>query len=393
MKKILFIFGLLFLSSLVGAATIVRDTYDGSYTFELAKYHSGGTPIKSCHIQSNYESGNCQYLYACYAILPKGATSIDNAFQRECREVTDETGNTTISFTFSPPKGYKLAVTYFITKLDYTYNFATKTWSNTVSLPEKTALEIISLCPEGKMLKGTSCYDAQAFCVNSLGTNMCDNPYQLYMLDYGQGFEPTNYAHMCADREKDKVCDDTVSLICSDINLNGICDESEVQIGTNACIDSQQNWVCDEVETEGTFCRVYYQPVCDANITYPNECFAQAAGITDYVSGECAPIQVEIQCRKDTDCAIPCVGVTASCNNYKCSYMGECNPHILQCSVNADCPNAPCIGVSAQCQITNHTCQYIGTCVKQPETPPSIWSEIAKIWNNFWTWILNLFGW
>lgn len=388
---------LLFAQQAAAAPTLVTTVYNGSHQFPLWSM-AQAYPIKSCYTQANYEGGNCDYVYTCYAILPMGATSFSHAFQRECIEVTQIYGveDKTMSFSFSPPKGYRLAVTWFVVKLNYTYNNTTQRWNApTTTIINKEAAEIISLCEEGKMLRGTVCYDAQSFCVNSLGTNMCDNPYQLYMLDYGQGFEPTNYAHMCADRELDKVCDAAVSLYCSDINLNGICDESEVQIGENACIDDQENWVCDDVETTGTFCRVYYEPVCDTatNVTYPNSCFADAAGKTGYAVGECAPIEIEIQCRQDTDCWVPCQGVATSCNNYQCQYMGECNPSVLQCSVAADCPNSPCIGVLAECNTTNNTCQYTGKCITQPVQPASIWSILAGIWALLWNWVKTMFGW
>jgi len=157
----------------------------------------------------------------------------------------------------------------------------------------------------------------------------------------------------------------------------------------NSCVDENHNGVCDDVETEGCFCTTNYNPVCANGVTYPNECFAECAGKTSFSQGECQPIEIVRQCMVDSDCpSIPgCLHITATCINYQCSYVGECE----QCHEDSDCPAPPCVGVAAQCG-ENGMCQYSGSCMTTPHET-GIWAKIAAMWTALWAWILSKVHW
>ncbi len=232
-NKILIIMAVLILGlSSVSAAEIVTDLYHGEHVFDLTQTATPeiGTydpvDIKSCHTQANYESGSCNYLYACYAVLPDYSLSVDHALRRECVDVTNQTSYY-MTFDFSPPKGLKAAVTYFLTQVDYTYDstLGQEKWNYTPSIVYTTGVDIISLCPDGEMLRGNICYLAQPFCYDTMSNNMCDNPNQLYMLDTGNGFVETAYHDMCADRRPtDYICDTVISFDCYDGFINRVSD-------------------------------------------------------------------------------------------------------------------------------------------------------------------------
>ena len=395
MKKIILtLFSLVFLISFV-SATVVTGTYSESFFVDATSY-----PLKSCNIQSNYESGSCSYLYACYVVVPRGSTDLDQAVQKECVDITD-TKKTTLQVSLVPPKGIRWAVTTFVGVLDYEYNYDTFIWAKNLTIPldYRSAEELISLCPENQMLKYNICYPAKSVCLDTFSTNLCDNPYDLFVLDMGYGFEYNNPSRYCADRDEDLICDEVTSVTCADTNNNGICDFDDIAIQDSACIDANQNYVCDSVEAEGTFCRVNFDPVhCGEGInciTYPNDCFAQASGCTNSILGICESTYGDF-CFVDADCPVMCEGVVSQCKNpdgfgRRCFYSGECNPQQIQCSVDEDCPKPYCVGVDRICTSTN-TCQYTGRCLTQPVAPQTFWDMLRNLWNKIVQWLNTVFS-
>ena len=394
MKILILILTLLMLSiTIVSASEVVKTVYTKDFFVDATSY-----PLKSCNIKENYESESCQYLYACYVVMPKGATTLDQAVSRECNDITD-TKKTSLHVSFAPPKGVQWAVTTFVVVMDYTYDTVSYKWNSALSIPMdyRSAESIVSLCPEGQMLKDNLCYNAQPVCLNTYSNNLCDNPYQLYVLDYGLGFEMNNPAHYCSDRDMDLVCDTVVSYECADANNNGVCDSDDLAIQDVSCIDANKNHVCDDVEAEGVFCRTNYEPVhCGVGtdcVTYPNSCFAEGAGCFDYTVGTCVPLWANL-CFADTDCISPCDGVVGQCKNpdgdyNRCFFTGECNPFVIQCMVDSDCPAPPCKGVVFQCT-SQQTCQSLGECISQPIPPQTFWQKLGGIWSGFLIWLTGL---
>jgi len=400
MKKLWLLVPILLLMVLLpmnaNAYTIANGTYTKTVSINAASY-----TYKSCNIQANYESGNCQYLYGAYVIIPKGSTDLSSAIQKTYTDITD-TKSVTYNIVFIPPRGNRWALVSFLAVQNNTYNFTTGVWTNTMTIPldYRSAYEIISLCPTGQMLRNVYCYPSRSVCVNQYGTNMCNNPYQLYVLDIGYGYRYNDASSFCADRSDDGVCDLTTSITCPDTNLNGVCDADDLYIFNATCIDANNNWVCDAVEGSGTFCRTNFNPVnCGSGascITYPNSCFASASGCstTTQQNGTCAPVYVSL-CATNADCPPPCDGVSGQCKNpdgtgFRCMYAGECNPRLIQCSVDTDCPKSPCVGASFQCAANK--CVIAGKCVTQP-IQLTFWQQLAVIWNSFVAWVAGLFGW
>ena len=401
MRKIYLVFGvilaLLLLSPSMAEPMVVKDIYTNTFTVDATSY----SPYSSCDVKTNYESGSCQYLYACYMIVPKGALDISSAVQKECFDITD-TKKKTFTISFTPPRGHKWAVVTFLTVLNYQYDNQNYIWNSNIDIPldYRGAEELISLCEKGKMLRNGVCYDYQAVCIDQYGTSVCNNPYDLYALDYGTGFDYDNTASFCADRDGDEVCDETTSLTCSDVNKNGICDADDVYIQSSVCTDSNQNGICDDVETDGVFCRTFFDPVfCGTGtscITYPNSCFAEAAGCTDWTAGTCAPLYMSL-CNSDADCPPPCSGVSGTCKfvegkGQACHYYGECNPKVIMCSTDADCDYlSPCTGVSLTCSTDNH-CVAHGSCITAPPQK-NIWGLISAFFSSLFAWISGIFNW
>lgn len=382
----------------VSAQTVVKDVFQKDYTVSAP-----GLSVKSCNIQANYESGFCQYLYACYVVVPQYSNSLDQAIAKECVDIT-ESKSATLKVSVTLPKGVRWAVTTFVTVLNYSYDNTNYIWNKAAEIPlnYRSAEVLISLCPEGQMLKDNLCYPAQAVCLDTFSTNLCDNPYDLFVLDYGTGFNKNNPASYCADGqtgEADGICDEVTSFTCADTNANGICDTDDVKIQGTSCIDVNRNYVCDDVESQGTFCRTNFNPVhCGTGsscITYPNECFAKAASCSSPLNDTCAPI-FSNTCYSDAECTSPCTGVTGICKNpdgtgNRCYFAGECNPHVIQCAYDRDCPQPYCKGVAAQCTASN-TCTYLGKCISQPVSQPSgFWDLIKAIWTKFLQWVSSFF--
>lgn len=390
-KAILAILMLLALTLSVSAATVVKDTFQKTYHIDGSNY-----PFDSCNVDANYESGSCSYLYACGVVVPKGSTTLSDAIVKECKDITD-TKEGDVTITFVPPRGNRYAVVTFLVDLQETYDTTTYSWNEEVVIPidYRSGEEAISLCEDGMMLKDNLCFPAQPVCLDTFSTNLCDNPYDLYTLDYGYGFDLDNPAHYCADRDEDLICDETTSYTCADTNENGVCDEDDVRVQDSSCVDANQNYVCDDVEGEGTFCRTYYSPVHvgsgESCVTYPNECFAEGAGYSSFVNGTCEPVYGNF-CFSDGDCTAPCDGVEGICKNpdglgNRCFYTGECNPRKIQCSVDADCPNSPCAGVDVACT-TQNSCEFVGKCITKPTVDPAWWE---KIWTVIKTWVAGVF--
>jgi len=396
MMSISLILILSLISPSIAKPTVVKDIYEKTFTVDATSY----SPYKPCTVKENYESGSCQYLYACYMIIPQGAVDISSAVQKECFDITD-TKKKTFKVSFAPPRGHKWAIVTFLTVLKYEYDNINYRWNSEVEIPldYRSAEELISLCEKGKILRNGVCYDYQPVCIDQYNTNICTNPYQLYVLDLGYGFDYDNPASYCADRDEDDICDETTSLTCPDTNGNGICDSDDVYIKDSSCIDENKNGICDDVETEGVFCRTYYQPVhCgegESCITYPNKCFAEGAGCYDWKNGTCAPVYMNL-CNSNSDCPPPCDGVVGICKNpdgkgNRCFYSGECNPRVIQCMVDEDCPEPPCVGITFTCSSDNR-CVAVGQCITQP-VQPSIWDKIAQFFSSLLSWIAGLFGW
>jgi len=392
----LFVFMLAVTIYSASAATIVKDVFSKSYNIDATNFYSSSSVYKSCNVQENWESGKCSYLYACGVVVPKGSNSLKEAIYKECIDITD-TGKGDIQITFTPPKGSRLAVVTFLVHLKKSYNYNTYEWKEDVEIPSnyRSGEEAISLCADGMMLKDNLCYSAQSVCLNTFSTNLCDNPYNLYMLDYGYGFNINRAEWLCADRDEDLVCDNAVSLLCPDKNNNGVCDADDTAVKDVGCVDENKNFVCDDVESEGVFCRTYYEPVhagVDGQcVTFPNSCFAEASGYSDYVTGTCEPVYGDF-CFSNNDCTSPCDGVSGICKNpdglgNRCFYSGECNPRNVQCSKDADCPKSPCVGSTFQCTSQN-TCVPVGKCISQPTASLNWWD---KIWASLKNWISGIF--
>ena len=391
-----FAFALMFAGS-ANAQTLVTGVYDQFFPFSLTDII-----YDSCNDNTNWQAGDCSYIYACYMVIPKGDYDINHALIKECKDVTDQS-SASIHVQFIPPRGKIYAVVPFITQMHYTYDNLLFQWNQpNVTIPKRQVEAIVTLCPDGEILKDNLCFHAEPFCLDTFNTNMCNNPYDLYFLDLqGDGFA-NDYgipSHACADRDQNKVCDGVASMTCSDVNANGVCDADDTRITQVWCVDSNQNGVCDNVESSGTFCRTNFNPVCDTvnSITYPNDCFAMAAGVTSYTTGLCAPL-IQNLCFADTDCPPPCNGVVGLCQNpdskgNRCFYAGQCNPSIIQCSIDTDCPAAPCVGISPSCDGSTNRCNYNGQCITQPSVPPTFWDYLVSIWTNFIGYILTSLGW
>jgi len=63
---------------------------------------------------------------------------------------------------------------------------------------------------------------------------------------------------------------------------------------------------------------------------------------------------------------------------------------VVQCNVDSDCAPPTCSGMSVSC--LDNKCVYTGSCIEQPYTV-DIWEEVMKIFMDFWSWIVSLFGW
>ena len=396
MKKLIIM--MLLLTGIAGYATavptVVNDIFEQTYNVDISDIQ-----VNPCSDETAYNNGNCTYYYHCMVLQPRYSNDLRDAVERECVDMTGQS-TSILTLRIVPPRGEQYIATSFVgyqeCVADCYPNCDTQPfhqWSCDYGILENKweATAIVSLCDPGKMLKDNLCYDAQPVCIDPQNTNMCDNPYQLFVLDRdGDGIYNYNQpADFCADRNGDLICDQTESYYCSDIDQNGVCDYDDVHIINAACIDANQNFVCDSVESEGAFCQFQFQPVCVGNITYPNQCFAEAAGHTSWSEGTCAPLQ--IQCYQDNDCQPVCEGVSRACVNNLCNYMGECNPQKYQCAENIDCPDPYCVGVTKSCEANK--CVYVGTCINKPTPPPSFWDKLLATFMSWIQQVRSFVGW
>lgn len=386
--------------------------------------------VKSCYDQPNYESGACDYLYYCYAILPSSSTSIYDALQKECKEATRESDVTLNIVKFVPPKGIPYYITSFVTKVRYSYNSVTQTWSEVASIPNAyiKASEIKTICPTGQMLKITStgyqCFKSVRICLDTTSSGLCTNQYEIFALDLNNDgvisdIEKKDATNYCADRPTptslgDGICDMAVDLGCADVckkydssgncittGTNSICDIWDLMAYT-ACddsVNSTNSKICDRIERPGYICPSSWNPVCfggRGGTTYPNSCFADANGKTGYTNGTCEPPVTQCYVVQDCPDVNVCVGgatpIAKACINNQCSYSGTCGD--LSCSSNANCDVLEanlCVGVDATC--VNSKCVIQGKCITQPiPTQKSIWDIIISVWNAFWMFVRSLFG-
>lgn len=455
MKKI-FILGL-FVILLIGSALaqeIYKEPYSDTFTTvsELGKSLSAiksEMGFKSCYVDENWQSKDCDYLYYCYAILPSTSDDIGDALRRECIDVSEKSSVTLEIKDFLPPKGVLYYVVTFITNVNYVYNDVTEKWVPTAEIPNQyiNAHPIRSVCPEGQMLDFYApageyrCYIAKRMCLDTLQTGLCTNVYTLWALDKNEDgivseTEMHTGASLCADRPLpnyplgDGICDLTRDLECVDVcslyeidaggNLictvsgaNGLCDEWDMAAWFGCWDDvlSPNSKICDIIDN--SLCSTTYNPVCVAKTpgtivggqTYPNDCFAKSKGFEEcpgtpntdcYVMDACTP-QI-VQCYSSEDCPTLGVckggstaGISALCLNYMCSYSGACST--LGCNQNADCTDLdmPCIGVTTTCELGFCTIQ--GKCLTKPEPEKfNLWLLIQNIWTTFWNWVKSLFS-
>jgi hypothetical protein len=136
--------------------------------------------------------------------------------------------------------------------------------------------------------------------------------------------------------------------------------------------------------------------ICAETIFIEKQCTIDADCPTgtecDITSGLCIEkviFEKVIQCNSNSECIIPCPGITANCIDNKCSYQGSCIPtiadcntlgcpsgfscykeggvcirteiikEITQCESNNDCAS-PCPGITANC--IDKLCNYQGAC-------------------------------
>ena len=393
--------GMLFLLQPVVASTVVPGLFNKTYTFDLTQI-SG---IKSCKVQANYESGVCQYLYACYVVLPQGSTDLYQVYQKECVEVTGQT-SAQVNVSIMPPIGKIYAISPFVAVVNYTYDNVNYKWKDPVTeipLNMRQAEDIVTLCPKGQMLRGNLCYDSVGICANTLSSNMCtNNMFDAFCLDIPNATFATfcdngdhnlttsettcmltrcngNVYNLCTDRNKDRVCDSVISLTCTDATsckagdtpghltgpYNNICDDSDqIYCGTQ-CTDANLNGVCDSVETSGCFCQLTYSPVCwmlntSTQCLASSECLlgqlCYGSNVTSGAKGLCANATTY-----PNQCFATCAGKSGFTS-------GACIPKVeqIQCMVNTDClrpVGCPTTTMTIAC--INYMCSYTGICQQQ----------------------------
>lgn len=270
------IIGLMVFSMMPAFAEPPQDVFTKTIVFDLTYF-----TYSSCRVQANYESGVCDFIYACYVILPKGSSSLSQVYQKECNDVT---GLTTYSMTVAtaPPKGTVYAVSPFITKVHYTYDNVGYKWNTPVAsiVPGKSCTrtsdcqagmvctkdlnpseapdtstctftqQVITYCSsndrtiagpqgeqwQGKVLKGNDCIDYVGVCANTMNSNMCTNSYDALCLDIS--------------------IDGTQAGFCNQGSIN--ITDAERTCMLNRC-QSDQNRVCID--------RLPKDAVCDAVIS------------------------------------------------------------------------------------------------------------------------------
>jgi len=309
----------------------------------------------------------CADIYSCGIIIPRmmgDDFNINKAKWLQCHVVTPPDKAPVINVSFTPAIGNVYGFASFIMIENRTFDNTTGKWVNTVNVPLDeyfSALEIISTCPPGQMLRKTgtgsyACYNAIPMCINTQGTNVCEGWIKLYCLwdnkttprtpEQALDYCKSHPSSVCADGQKgvsgldsnnqpifngnivqpDGVCDDVISLDCLDndpvYGNNGICDWSDRLVSTHSCRDENMNGICDNVEGNlgACFCPTIYNPVCvekgsvtiggvtiKNQTTYPNACFASNCS-KEYVFTQGACVPSVSQCVSDSDCPDLCHG-------------------------------------------------------------------------------------
>ena len=88
----------------------------------------------------------------------------------------------------------------------------------------------------------------------------------------------------------------------------------------------------------------------------PNICLN--TGIVTYCSDVSCVQTIVQQCTQDSDCSVPCNGMTATCSANKCGYSGVC----------------------------------VAMGQPMPQTNVNLWDLIQDTWSTFWDWVKNLVG-
>lgn len=160
------------------------------------------------------------------------------------------------------------------------------------------------------------------------------------------------------------VYQDCRQLGCPEINgTKGICDPQ-----TGVCLYKYKEYInitCREnpnICPPGSYCDkekgiCVREKVIEKEITCKENPYICPPGtICDIETGACVKTEIKeelIQCKKDSDCYIPCEGVTAKCVNNYCEYSGSCKPTYVDCKVRG-CPEG-------------YICTEAGVCIKTVE--------------------------
>ena len=235
---------------------------------------------------------------------------------------------------------------------------------------------------EVTLVDGT-CKQLVQTCIDNNLNNICDLDDPIVWAD------PLNNVPICADRNGDRVCDGVESLFCKDSNNNKLCDSDEIKWLATYCLDANGNGICDGIENTKTICDKTIEPVCDldTNITYPNQCFANAYNVVNKISGSCkvAPVIIRKDCATG-DVPIPSgyicdfetgwlfrrdviyQNITIDCRGkqlegYTCTQVGEEWIWTRTEFVNIDC-------YSRGCPKSNQLCQG-GICIESLKRCPN----------------------
>jgi hypothetical protein len=404
----------------LASTTVVSGLYTKTYTFDLSTIS-----YQSCRVSANYQTGDCSYIYACWVILPKGSTDLNQVYQKSCDEVTGQP-NAIVNISIVPPIGKQYAVSPFVSKVHFKYNNANSTltlpyqvfvgnsqtntvpaytwYVNDTTMPLRLADDIVTLCPAGQILRGNLCYDSVGICANTLSSNMCtNNVFNAYCLDIPDNVTMSycdngdhvlttaeqscmvsrcnaDSARLCTDRNKDSVCDSVVSLTCVDsyrcpfagagnlsIGSNGICDDSDQIYCQTQCTDANLNGVCDSVETAGCYCQLTYSPVCYVSQSTSQRCFVATDCSSGMIcNGANVTTSTQGYCANATtypsQCFANCAGITSGLTGGACMQKVD----KIQCYQGTDClrpSGCPTTTLSIGC--INYQCSYTGICQNQ----------------------------
>ena len=74
--------------------------------------------------------------------------------------------------------------------------------------------------------------------------------------------------------------------------------------------------------------KVFYITKYSSGLSY--QCDVDEAFNTNTKNCESMIEKAIVGCEKDSDCFVPCEGITATCNNYACTYNGSCTRIIIE---------------------------------------------------------------